>query len=233
MKLIVNADDFGLSRGVNFGIIDAFQYGVVRSATLMATGNSYEHAVELHQQFWELGVGIHLILTYGSPLIKGHKTIADESGRFYKLSYFDSHNAEFAPEEVEEEFSAQIEKVLDSNVGLTHLDSHHHVHMNENFREVIKRLSKKYSLPYRGEKNFSDQFYGHDVTVQSFQDVVEQYQDQDFLEVMAHPAYVDPGLCEASTYQNVRVKEYEILTSEAVKSYIAKQGIELVNFKYF
>lgn len=231
MKLIVNADDLGLSRGVNFGIADAFQFGVVRSATLMATGKAFEHALELHHQFPGLGVGIHLVLTYGEPLVEGHKTIVDENGAFHKLSYFDKHYGIFAPEEVEREFTAQLERVLESGVRLTHMDSHHHVHMSGDIRRVMDHLAKKYSLPYRGEKNFSDRFYGQELTEQSFLDVLEEYRGQEFLEVMAHPAYVDPPLCEASSYHTARVKEYQILTSDTVKSYINEQHIELVNFK--
>ena len=86
-SLIINADDFGFSRGVNLGIIEAFQHGVLTSTTLMVNMQEADHAVELARQNPELGVGIHLTLTAGRPILGGLHTITDEEGNFRKLLY--------------------------------------------------------------------------------------------------------------------------------------------------
>ena len=231
MKLVVNADDFGLTRGVNLGIIDAFRFGIVRSTTLMATGEAYDHALELFKENPTLGVGIHLVLTSGYPLADGHKTIIDEFGRFYKLSTFEEYHEQFASEEIEREFIAQIEKVLKSGVAPTHLDSHHHVHMLPSIQEVMKVLAKRYSLPYRGEMNFTDHFYGSDLTVHDLEAILEEHKHQEFLEVMSHPAYLDAALNKASAYSQARVREYDILTCARIKNYIYSNKIELINYR--
>lgn len=66
--LIVNADDFGLSKGQNYGIIDACRHGVVTSTTALVNGEAIEHAVQLSRELPELAVGMHFVLTLGKPL---------------------------------------------------------------------------------------------------------------------------------------------------------------------
>ena len=84
MKLIMNADDFGFSRGVNLGILEAFQNGVVSSTSLMVNMPGFNHAVELMKQYPDvLNVGIHLVTSVEYALTKGLKTVADENGHFY------------------------------------------------------------------------------------------------------------------------------------------------------
>ena len=68
MKLIVNADDFGLSRGTNYGIFDAHIRGIVTSTTLMVTMQEVDHAIELSKQAPDLRIGLHLNITLGRPL---------------------------------------------------------------------------------------------------------------------------------------------------------------------
>lgn len=65
--LIVNADDFGLSKGQNYGIIEACRRGVVTSTTALINGEAVEHAAQLSRELPELGVGMHFVLTLGLP----------------------------------------------------------------------------------------------------------------------------------------------------------------------
>lgn len=230
MKLILNADDFGLSRGVNFGIIDAMHYGIVRSATLMASGPAFDHAVELGKRNESLGIGIHLTLTWGYPLVSGHKTLVDEQGKFHNLAYVESHTDCLDPVEIQKEFAAQIEKVMASGIVPTHLDSHHHVHMLPDYQGVIAAVAGQYSLPYRGTKAFTADFYGTGLTFEKLRKILEAYQGQDPLEVMCHPAYLDPGLQQESSYNLSRVQEYSILTASETLEYIKEKKIELINY---
>lgn len=230
MKLIVNADDFGLSRGVNFGIIDAMHHGIVRSTTLMASGPAFDHAVELGKGNKALGIGIHLTLTWGYPLVSGHKTLVDEQGKFHKLAYVENHTDCLDPAEIEKEFTAQIEKVLASGIEPTHLDSHHHVHMLPAHREITAAVARKYSLPYRGIGAFTAAFYGTELTTRRLREILEAYRGEGPLEVMCHPGYLDPGLQKESSYNLPRVKEYSILTAPETLDYIKEKKIELINY---
>ena len=82
-KLILNADDFGLTRGVNEGIIRAHREGILTSATLMACGPAFDHAVELAKQSPTLGVGCHLVLVGGSAVapLEEVSSLAGKDGR--------------------------------------------------------------------------------------------------------------------------------------------------------
>ncbi|WP_317907037.1 carbohydrate deacetylase, partial [Bacillus subtilis] len=139
---------FGFSRGVNLGIIEAFQHGVLTSTTLMVNMQEAEHAVELARQNRELGVGVHLTLTAGRPILGGLHTITDEEGNFRKLLYYQGF-FDIDLDEVYREWKAQIEKALSFGLNPTHIDSHHHIHTYGNLPEVFVKLAKEYDLPCR------------------------------------------------------------------------------------
>lgn len=86
-KVIINADDFGYSRGINYGIIDSHRLGILTSTTIMAGMPGFDHAVQLAKENPKLGIGVHLTLTCGYPLLKDYQTIVDENGKFKHLSF--------------------------------------------------------------------------------------------------------------------------------------------------
>ncbi|MDZ7542981.1 ChbG/HpnK family deacetylase, partial [Clostridium perfringens] len=149
MRLIINADDFGLSRGVNYGIIDAHKNGVIKSTSIMAGMPGFDHAVEFLKDCPELGCGVHLTLSAYKPVLKTHKTIVDENGYFYKRIY-NKKVEDFDLNEIYNEFCAQIEKVKAWGINITHIDSHHHIHMSEILKPVIEKILEKYNFPIRG-----------------------------------------------------------------------------------
>lgn len=85
-KVIFNSDDFGYSYGVNYGILDAYQRGILTSTTLMANMPGFEHAVKLKKEVPGLGVGVHLTLTCGKPLLENVDSLT-EGGRFRPLKF--------------------------------------------------------------------------------------------------------------------------------------------------
>lgn len=132
-RLIVNADDFGLTPGVNCAIIEAHTRGIVTSATLMANMPAFDQAVRLAQSHPTLGIGLHFNLTQGQPVAAPDKvrSLLNERGEFLGtstqlLQRALSHQLQF--EEIVLEFRAQVEKVLDAGLQLTHVDSHKHAH---------------------------------------------------------------------------------------------------------
>jgi hopanoid biosynthesis associated protein HpnK len=147
-RLIINADDFGLTSGVNRAIVEAHEGGIVTSATLMANGSAFDEAVSLAQTRPQLGVGCHVVLVDGAPLVRQTATdsLLDPRSRTSGSPRFREGIAKFAalallgrlaPEEIEAEATAQIAKLQSSGIAVTHLDSHKHTHM---FPSVFRPL---------------------------------------------------------------------------------------------
>lgn len=151
-KLIVHADDFGLSEKVNEGILRAHTRGILTSTSLMATGAAFDHAIGIWQTTPTLDVGIHLTLVEEKPLLEAEivPSLVDGKGRFY------DHAKEFAKryltgririQEVQRELEAQIRKVLSSGINVSHLDSHQHLHMLPKILNIVVKLAQKYGIP--------------------------------------------------------------------------------------
>lgn len=236
IHLIFNADDLGYSPAVNYGIIDSHVNGVVNSATMMTNMPGFKHAVKLAKEHPTLGVGVHLVLTCGSPIRKDVSSLVDEKGNFFKT--YDSLKAKgFSTEEVEKEWETQIQTFFNAGLTPTHLDSHHHVHSQPELHDVILRLSKKHNLSVRlapfgkieGIQPFSDViyagFYKQQATVAYLDTIVSEAKDGQTIEIMTHPAYLDSIILEGSSYNMDRVKEYEVLTNWKLP-----KGFQLVQF---
>lgn len=228
MRWIVNADDFGYCKGVNLGIIEAYKGGILTSTTLMPGMPGFDHAVELLKDNKGLGCGIHMTLTAYRPVLKTHKTIVNEEGNFYRnISQININN--IVLEEVYEEFCAQIEKAKNAGVEITHLDSHHHVHMHEVLKPVIARIKEKYNLPVRGEIKLDSDFYGDNVSVDYLKNIYNE--EDEIIEIMCHPAYLDCDIYKSSSYNLTRMKELKVITSKEIKDFIVEKNIKLCNFK--
>jgi len=150
-KLIVNADDFGLTEGVNRAIIDGHKNGIITSATLMANGMAFDSAVEASSGAPELGVGVHLNLTQGRPIRPSSQvpSIVTAEGSFYPSPGILARQIltrKVVPREVEIELRSQIEKVASAGVRITHLDSHKHIHLLPPLFGVVIRLAREYGI---------------------------------------------------------------------------------------
>lgn len=130
-RLIVNADDLGIAEGVDRGIIEAHTSGVVTAASLLANGASFAHAVRLARAAPALSIGVHLDFVAGRPLTKARSLVDARSGRFHSLATLACLAAlgRVAEDDVIDETSAQIARVRDAGVRVTHVDSHRHAHV--------------------------------------------------------------------------------------------------------
>ena len=134
-RLIINADDFGLTSGINRAVAELHRAGVVSSATLMATGSAFEDAVAVARRNLALGVGCHIVLVDGTP-ISPLKSIPSLLGP--DALHFRPTVAAFARDlffgrinegEIERETFAQIERLQRAGIEVTHVDTHKHVHL--------------------------------------------------------------------------------------------------------
>ena len=150
-RLIVHADDFGLAEPVNLGVVEAHDRGIVTSASLMATGPAFEHAVALARSRPELDIGVHLVLTEHQPLTeRAVPTLARAGGRF------PPHAKQLAREwlrgtislaEVRTELDAQIRRVRTAGFAVSHLDGHQHVHVLPGIARVVAELAASHRIP--------------------------------------------------------------------------------------
>ena len=144
-RLIVNADDFGLTKGVNRAIAELHNAGSLTSATLMASGPAFDDAVATAKHNPDLDVGCHVVLVDGQPasaateipsLVVGDaKTFQSSLGRFALALY----SGEIRETDIEHEAIAQIRKLQNAGIRVTHLDTHKHTHM---FPRVLRPLLK-------------------------------------------------------------------------------------------
>jgi hopanoid biosynthesis associated protein HpnK len=150
-RLIVNADDFGLRREVDLGVAEAFDRGIVTSASLVAAGESFEHAVALARARPALDLGIHLLLTEGRPVSPADRipSLLDKRGQFPPgwASFVRRYaSGRIRTRELEVELRAQVERALASGLQFSHLDSHQHLHMLPRILPIVVRLAGEYGL---------------------------------------------------------------------------------------
>ena len=130
-RVIINADEMGIDEPRSHGILEAHEKGVVTSASIMANSPHLESLAGLLREHSGLGVGVHLNLTEGSPILSHPQTLADRQGRFFERAEARRRLMEgrLDLEEVRSEFDLQIRRVKDSGIEPTHLDSLHHIHV--------------------------------------------------------------------------------------------------------
>jgi predicted glycoside hydrolase/deacetylase ChbG (UPF0249 family) len=128
-RLILNADDFGLTRGINRAIAE------FHSATLMASGAAFDDAIRVAHAHPGLGVGCHIVLTDGVPVSPPEtiRTLLGPDGRSFRTSLRDFFVAALAgrisEDEIAREALAQVERIQQHGVAVTHLDTHKHTHI--------------------------------------------------------------------------------------------------------
>lgn len=233
MKIIFNADDFGLSKGVNEGILHCYQTGAITSSSLMTNTLFFDDAVALIHEHQLPNIGLHVNLTEFKSILPSHKTIVDGQGNFMR-NIADSKQIDYT--EVYAEIEAQYQKALYAGVKITHLDSHHHVHMSYALRKPFIAFAQNHNLPLRKinfftrnplrwlefkmdtqkvkyyTDSFSADFYDDTVQLETLVRIAKLY-PKGTLEIMCHPGYQD---INNGIYNSQREKEIKILKMHKV-----------------
>lgn len=133
-KLVVNADDFGFTRDVNRGIVEAHRNGILTATTLMATGAAFEDAVQLAAENPALDVGCHLVLVGSAPFPASvaQLTRAVALGRI----------------KIYDELAAQVRRIVEAGVRPSHLDTHKHTHLLPPVLDAVARISEEFRIPW-------------------------------------------------------------------------------------
>lgn len=148
-RLIINADDFGLTSGVNRAIVELHQAGVLTSTTLMARAGATTEAMRMALATPGLGVGCHVVLVDGEPVLPAHEIpslIDSKTGVFpASLTTFLGRlfTGRIHAAEMEAEAAAQIAQLQNSGLGLTHVDTHKHTHMFPQVLQPVLRAARK------------------------------------------------------------------------------------------
>ena len=250
MKLLINADDFGFSKGVNLGILEGFKNGTITSTSMMVNMPAFEDAVELMKQYPDLlNVGLHLVTSVEYAICKDLKTLTDDTGHFY---HDETKIANADIDEVRKEYQAQMDKFLATGFKPTHIDwhwCHTPVQMT-----VAMELAKKYNIPLRAHSkeieerftangntfipNHYNDFYNHDqkhpvTTPENLIAILTKRLNEgcEAMTMMVHPAYVDQTLLQLSSYNVIRATELATLLDPSLKAFIDSHDIEMISYK--
>ena len=249
--LIVNADDFGFTRDVNQGIVDAHKNGVLTATTLMANGDAFEDAVRLAAQTPTLDVGCHLVLVQGDSVLT-RKTLPPGPRELIGALLA----ARLDPYL---EFKAQIEKLLRAGVLPSHLDTHKHTHVLPAVFSAAVRVAEEFSVPfirlpfdsgwapvrpldrwYRRKLSLrklgsTDHFVGFRLTDHLSEETLAQTVralGRGWTELMCHPGYLGDELRGAQTrLKEERQRELNALTSPSVRQLVTECNVVLGNYR--
>lgn len=144
-RLIINADDFGLTAGVNRAIAEANRSGVLTSATMMANARAFAEAAVLAKSQPSLKTGCHIVLIDGDPVSTNLPSLTNGSARFrtsLKQFAVAAVRRQISADEIQQEAEAQIRKIQSQGITLTHIDSHKHTHMFPHVLRPVLRAAK-------------------------------------------------------------------------------------------
>ena len=216
-KLIVNADDFGASPGINRGIVECHRHGILTSASLMVAGAAAEEAAALSRENPDLAVGLHWD-AMGEP---ERKVDTDDEAVRYELK-------------------TQVERFMDL-IGCppTHVDAHRQMHLDGHVRELFAELVAPLGVPLRGDGsvNFIGGFYGQwewgvtelrHVSFEAFRRILRFEVREGWTEISCHPGYPDPTFW--GMYPAEREAEVRTLTDPRLRTAIEALGITLESY---
>jgi len=208
--LIVTADDFGISRGVNRGIVEAHRAGILTSTSLMVNRPAAEQAADVGRACPDLSIGLHLEL--------------------------DADGARDVPTELTRQLSRFTELV---GAPPTHVDSHHDVHKNPRVLPDVLALARRLGVPLRGYSHVRhlSKFYGQwggethleQISVDGLLRLLDAELGPGVTELTCHAGYVDEGL--SSSYRVEREAELRTLCDPRVRPALVERSIRLVGFR--
>jgi len=209
---IVNADDFGASEGINRGVLEAYEHGILTSASLMVERPGSVSAAAASRSRPGLGLGLHFELDRGAD----------------------------TPEQAMRVLEAQLSR-FEVLVGAppTHLDAHHNRHRDPALEPCFVAVAERHGLPLRehGPVRYFSRFYGRwdgeshpeQISVERLLAMLAHEVEGPLTEVACHPGYRDPGF--RSDYDLEREVELRTLCDPALRSGVARLGIRLIDHR--
>jgi hypothetical protein len=246
-RLVVNADDFGRTPGVNAGVLEAHRRGIVTSATVMILEPAARDGIrQALSEAPALDLGLHVVLTGGGAPASDPDLVPTlaPGGRFVRNA--DALPARIDRDEARREIEAQIE-AFGRTAGSppTHLDSHHHSALHPDLEAAFAAAALERSLPVRASDAaarerlraaglrtpdaFLDGFFGETATLERLGAILEGL-PEGTSELMCHPGHADEELLRGSTYAREREREVEVLTDPSLPEMLRRLGVALCGF---
>lgn len=243
-KLIVNADDFGLTEGVSYGILRGHEKGCITSTSLLVNLPFSKEATSLLKKYSYLGVGIHLNVTLGKPVspIEKVKSLIDENGKFHSSKTYLQEGFKVDEEELWYEFEQQIQLFI-KLIGRKpdHINVHHFYDFFGNYPSMTQRLIEKYHVPMRMDhypdnyeyevSNKLDIFLEKDFSVETCHHYLKNHLKGNLVEIPVHAGYVDYELMKISSLNIQRVNDLHVCMSHEFISNARKLGYGFYNWK--
>lgn len=257
-KLIINADDFGLSVGINNGIIDGLKKGFIKDTSLIAGSDAYEHAVDLAKKNNIKNIGVHVVLAKEIPSAQKYYRF---SWRYF-LGIVNNREIHF-------NIKNQILKIKNDGFNITHIDSHQHIHMMPRILKIYVQLAKEFNIrfirfPYEAKipdlfdfrnvikvfclravcilskhilvKNdirHSDYFYGHFYSGRLNKESVFKMLSgikEGITELSCHPGYLTDEIRTKYPWHSNCENELLVLSDPRFSEAVKKNNIELVSY---
>lgn len=248
-KLIINADDFGLTDGVCRGIVEAINHGLVSSTSAMVCMPGAAECIARWAPRIQGKIGLHLQLTGDcEPCLPPAEipTLLTPSGRLPRRP----EDVRADAEQVAKEWRAQVARLRELGVEPSHLDSHHHIHQRPEYYAIYAHIAGELAKPVRNQKrcmaNILDtrgvahpatcmtEWFGGNTDLAGLITCLEAAYNKvgadQLVELMCHPGYADDELRAISSYTTPREAELRVLTSPEAAQHLAKLKIEVVDW---
>ena len=256
-EIIINADDFGMSRAFNYGVVEAFRNGCVSSTSIMINQEAARHAISLLKEVPDLYVGLHVNLTTGSPVSepKTVPSLVKPDGTYIGSKDFKTHKKQFSYDDAYTETKAQVNKYKELfGFYPTHIEPHSA--MDENSAKALLDVAHEYGIhagvPYKGhfvqpsENEYEQVEYPADLAgkygdiinrgvrpedfFEDAFDILKNKENGKVTELHFHPGFVDQYIVDHSTLVLPRVTDLNTLCSRSLAGWLEDNEIKLTNF---
>lgn len=246
MKLILRADDLGISEGVNYGILKSIQDGVISCVGLMPNMESAKHGYQLIKDL-DICLGQHTNICLGKPVCSPEliPSLVNENGEFYS-SHDINHRQEDTINilECEIEIEAQLQRFIEITGQKPEYFEGHAV-FSRNYLQALENVAARHHLFYdnpmdqQWQKQYHIQsldFFAFDERglydpYQYFESQLSNIQKNECSLLVFHPGYLDQYILEHSSYTLIRPMECEFLCSQWLKDWLKHHHIEVVSFR--
>ena len=245
--LIVNADDFNLTAGVTRGILDGHRSGIITSTTVMVNLPGLADAWDLVRDVPSLGLGVHVNLTMGAPVLPADRvpSLVDGGGRFVRDR--DRLGEVGAPTEIRDEAAAQANRFVEVfGFPPTHMDTHYHMHRLPRVLAAVLDVAAELRIPVRAltpdmaeairrrglaavDRAVGDVGQEPYWTIEMLLEFIRTL-EPGVSELMCHPGYADESL-SSSSYCVQREGELQALCDPRAKAALTAAGVALIDYR--